>query len=165
MNKKEKLPHSLISITISSSPFFLSLFFTVKQLNRYNFTCFHLQITTSAKKLWEKSSVSDMKIPTGGSLAPLQLHGGPEQMWRDSTWSTQGETILAPPRRAYPHESNASAGILRLVLSNWNSILILMLLVYEAIRRLAWCLHSFEYVCECLTRCLIENMATRTPFA
>lgn len=53
-----------------------------------------------------------MKIPTGGSLAPLQLHGGPEQMWRDSTWSTQGETILAPPRRAF-HDSNASAGILR----------------------------------------------------
>lgn len=45
-------------------------------------------------------------------LAPLQLHGGPEQVWRDSTWSTQGETILAPPRR-YPHDSNPSAGILR----------------------------------------------------
>lgn len=73
-----------------------------------------LQITTSAKKLWEKGGVSDMKIPTGGSLAPLQLHGHTEQMWRDSTWSTQGETILAPPRR-YPHESNASAGILRWV--------------------------------------------------
>lgn len=47
-------------------------------------------------------------------LAPLQLHGGPEQVWRDSTWSTQGEAILAPPRR-YPHDSNASAGILRYV--------------------------------------------------
>lgn len=68
------------------------------------------QINTSgAKKLWEKGSgVSDMK------LAPLQLHGGPEQVWRDSTWSTQGEAILAPPRR-YPHDSNASAGILRYV--------------------------------------------------
>lgn len=73
----------------------------------------YLQITTSAKKLWEKGGVSDMKIPTGSSLAPLQLHGGPEQMWRDSTWSTQGETILATPRRY--HESNASAGILRWV--------------------------------------------------
>lgn len=44
-------------------------------------------------------------------LPPLQLHGGPEA-WRDSTWSTQGEGILAPPRR-YPHDSNQSAGILR----------------------------------------------------
>lgn len=44
-------------------------------------------------------------------LTPLQLHGG-EQVWRDSTWSTQGEAILAPPRR-YPHDSNPSAGILR----------------------------------------------------
>lgn len=68
------------------------------------------QITTSAtKKLWEKSggSVSDMKLNS------LQIHGGPEQVWRDSTWSTQGETILAPPRRPYPHDSNPSAGILR----------------------------------------------------
>lgn len=40
-------------------------------------------------------------------LPPLQLHGGPEQVWRDSTWSTQGEGILAPPRR-YPHDSNPS---------------------------------------------------------
>jgi len=56
--------------------------------------------TSAAKKLWEKgSSVSDMKLP------PLQLHGGHEQVWRDSTWSTQGEGILAPPRR-YPHDSN-----------------------------------------------------------
>lgn len=47
------------------------------------------------------------------NLPPLQLHGGPEQVWRDSTWSTQCENILAPPRRPYPHESNASAGILR----------------------------------------------------
>ena len=59
--------------------------------------------------------MSDMKIPTGGPLAPLQLHGGPEQVWRDSTWSTQGEAILAPPRRTF--ESNQSAGILRLVSS------------------------------------------------
>ncbi|XP_055310309.1 maternal protein pumilio-like isoform X2 [Sitodiplosis mosellana] len=62
--------------------------------------------TSAAKKLWEKGGgVSDMK------LTPLQLHGGPEQVWRDSTWSTQGEAILAPPRR-YPHDSNPSAGIL-----------------------------------------------------
>lgn len=76
-----------------------------------------IQISTSAaKKLWEKSGVADMKMPGGGPLAPLQLHGGPEhQVWRDSTWSTQGEAILAPPRRAFPHqqETNQSAGILR----------------------------------------------------
>ena len=81
-----------------------------------------MQITTSAaKKLWEKSSVNDMKMPTaggvgGGSLAPLQLHGGPEhQVWRDSTWSTQGEGILAPPRRSFPpqQDNSQSAGILR----------------------------------------------------
>lgn len=57
-----------------------------------------------------------MKMPGGGPLAPLQLHGGPEhQVWRDSTWSTQGEAILAPPRRAFPHQqdTNQSAGILR----------------------------------------------------
>lgn len=71
-----------------------------------------------------------MKIPTGGSLAPLQLHGGPEQMWRDSTWSTQGETILAPPRRVYPHESNASAGILRLVLLIGTGLLIIILFLF-----------------------------------
>lgn len=67
----------------------------------------YFQINTSAaKKLWEKGGgVSDMK------LTPLQLHGG-EQVWRDSTWSTQGEAILAPLRR-YPHDSNPSAGILR----------------------------------------------------
>lgn len=71
------------------------------------FFIIRFQINTSAaKKLWEKGGgVSDMKLP------PLQLHGGPEA-WRDSTWSTQGEGILAPPRR-YPHDSNQSAGILR----------------------------------------------------
>lgn len=76
-----------------------------------------LQITTSAaKKLWEKSGVADMKMPSGGSLAPLQLHGGPEhQVWRDSTWSTQGEGILPAPRRSFPHQqdNNQSTGILR----------------------------------------------------
>lgn len=45
-------------------------------------------------------------------LTPLQLHGGAEQVWRDPTWSTQGDGILVPPRR-YPHDSNPSAGILR----------------------------------------------------
>lgn len=51
-------------------------------------------------------------------LTPLQLHS--EQVWRDPTWSTQGENILAPPpRRIYSHESNASVGILRYVLSHF----------------------------------------------
>lgn len=58
-----------------------------------------------------------MKMPSGGSLAPLQLHGGPEhQVWRDSTWSTQGEGILSAPRRTFTthqQENNQSAGILR----------------------------------------------------
>lgn len=67
----------------------------------------YLQITTSAaKKLWEKP---EMKIATGVPLPPLQC----EQVWRDSTWSTQGETILAPTRRQYPHDTNSSASILR----------------------------------------------------
>lgn len=68
------------------------------------------QISTSAaKKLWDKSGVADMKMPVGvgvgvgGVLPPLQLHpGNDHQVWRDSTWSTQGEAILppVPPRRS-----------------------------------------------------------------
>lgn len=57
-----------------------------------------------------------MKMSTGGGLAPLQLHGGSEhQVWRDPTWSTQGEGILPSTRRPYPHqpENNQNAGILR----------------------------------------------------
>lgn len=69
-----------------------------------------LQIASSAaKKLWEKGE----KLPSGnnGPLPPLQLHGGPDnQVWRDSTWSTQGE--LMTPRRSFPVDSN-SGGILR----------------------------------------------------
>lgn len=62
-----------------------------------------LQITTSAaKKLWEKSGVGEMKMPTSGPI------------WRDSTWSTQGEGILTSTHRPYPHQQNdQNAGILR----------------------------------------------------
>ncbi|XP_055695961.1 maternal protein pumilio isoform X3 [Lutzomyia longipalpis] len=73
--------------------------------------------TSAAKKLWEKGGPGDMKIPsaTSGPLAPLQLHGGPEhQVWRDSTWSTQGE-ILTPRRtfqQAQETNSTGSTGIL-----------------------------------------------------
>ncbi|KAJ6636061.1 Maternal protein pumilio [Pseudolycoriella hygida] len=61
-------------------------------------------ITTSAtKKLWEKPSVGDMKMPTSGPLGP----------WRDSTWSTQGEGILTSTHRPYPHQdNNQNTGIL-----------------------------------------------------
>uniref|UniRef100_A0A1B0CW48 GIY-YIG domain-containing protein n=1 Tax=Lutzomyia longipalpis TaxID=7200 RepID=A0A1B0CW48_LUTLO len=74
--------------------------------------------TSAAKKLWEKGGPGDMKMPsaTSGPLAPLQLHGGPEhQVWRDSTWSTQGE-ILTPRRtfqQAQETNSTGSTGILR----------------------------------------------------
>lgn len=47
-------------------------------------------------------------------MAPLQLHGGVEhQVWRDSTWSTQGEPLLAP-RRSYTQDNGptGSTGIL-----------------------------------------------------
>lgn len=62
-----------------------------------------LQIATNAKKLWEKSSVGDMKMPNSGPLAP----------WRDSTWSTQGEGILPSSHRPYPHQEINQTGILR----------------------------------------------------
>lgn len=69
-----------------------------------NFLFFLLQITTSAtKKLWDKNSVVDMKMPTSGPLAP----------WRDTTWSIQGDGILTS-HRPYPHQdNNQNAGILR----------------------------------------------------
>lgn len=138
-------------LSLAYCRFFLRLsYFSLGTINWYTFVCevhFHqgcefrlniekptivkfssdlsslfLQITTSAaKKLWEKGGVADMKMPTGGPLAPLQLHGGPEhQVWRDSTWSTQGEGILPAPRRSFPthpQDTNSSAqqsaGILR----------------------------------------------------
>ncbi|XP_055644551.1 maternal protein pumilio isoform X2 [Toxorhynchites rutilus septentrionalis] len=76
-------------------------------------------ITTSAtKKLWEKGGSNDVKVASGatGPLAPLQLHGSNDhQVWRDSTWSSQGDAILAS-RRIFPHapDSNptGSTGIL-----------------------------------------------------
>ncbi|XP_053697193.1 maternal protein pumilio isoform X1 [Sabethes cyaneus] len=76
-------------------------------------------ITTSAtKKLWEKGSSNDVKVATGatGPLPPLQLHGSTDhQVWRDSTWSTQGDAILAS-RRIFPHAPDTnptgSTGIL-----------------------------------------------------
>lgn len=76
-----------------------------------------MQITTSAtKKIWEKSG-SDVKVPNHGTsgLTPLQLHANAEPMWRDTTWSTQGETLIGPPRRYQQPDNNitGSAGILR----------------------------------------------------
>ncbi|XP_065082849.1 maternal protein pumilio isoform X2 [Ochlerotatus camptorhynchus] len=77
-------------------------------------------ITTSAtKKLWEKGGSNDVKVATGGAtgpLAPLQLHGTTDhQVWRDSTWSSQGDAILAS-RRIFPHAPDTnptgSTGIL-----------------------------------------------------
>lgn len=78
---------------------------------------FLFQINTATKKLWEKGG-GDVKVHSGGPLAPLQLHGGVEhQVWRDSTWSTQGEPLLAP-RRSYTQDNGptGSTGILRFVL-------------------------------------------------
>lgn len=84
------------------------------------FVCL-FQITTSAtKKLWEKGGGNDVKVATGGAtgpLAPLQLHGTTDhQVWRDSTWSSQGDAILAS-RRIFPHAPDTnptgSTGILR----------------------------------------------------
>lgn len=84
--------------------------------------CNYFQITTStAKKLWEKS---DGKGTTsggvsGGPLNPLHIPGvGDHPVWKDSTWSTQGENILAPPRpRTFPQapdtNTSSNAGILR----------------------------------------------------
>uniref|UniRef100_A0A182IXT6 Pumilio n=1 Tax=Anopheles atroparvus TaxID=41427 RepID=A0A182IXT6_ANOAO len=76
-------------------------------------------INTSAKKLWEKIGSDDTKVSTcvSGPLPPLQLHHGSidPQVWRDSTWSSQGDAILAP-RRMFQHapENNptGSTGIL-----------------------------------------------------
>lgn len=64
-----------------------SSFFLRKNFNKLLLSLFLLQ---SAAKLWEKG---DMKLPSGnnGPLQALQLPGGPDnQVWRDSTWSTQG---------------------------------------------------------------------------
>lgn len=72
-----------------------------------------LQITTStAKKLWEKSDGKGAS--TGGPLNPL--HIGDPHVWKDSPWSTQGETILPRPRtfpQAPDTTVSANAGILR----------------------------------------------------
>uniref|UniRef100_A0A182PK54 Pumilio n=1 Tax=Anopheles epiroticus TaxID=199890 RepID=A0A182PK54_9DIPT len=84
----------------------------------YRFTS--LQINTStAKKLWEKGGSNDVKVAAAatGPLPPLQLHGTTDHpVWRDSTWSSQGDAILAAPRRIFQHgpESNptGSTGIL-----------------------------------------------------
>lgn len=82
------------------------------------------QITTStAKKLWEKSDGKNGVSSTpGGPLNPLQIPGVGDHssVWKDHTWSTQGENILVPPRpRNYPHggasdtSNSGNAGILR----------------------------------------------------
>ncbi|XP_055847919.1 maternal protein pumilio isoform X4 [Episyrphus balteatus] len=76
--------------------------------------------TSTAKKLWEKS---DGKGPNGGGVSagplnPLHIPGVADHpVWKDSTWSTQGENILAPPRpRTFPQapdsNSTGNAGIL-----------------------------------------------------
>ncbi|XP_049277500.1 maternal protein pumilio isoform X2 [Anopheles funestus] len=74
--------------------------------------------TSTAKKLWEKGGSNDVKVAAAatGPLPPLQLHGTTDhQVWRDSTWSSQGDAILAP-RRIFQHapETNptGSTGIL-----------------------------------------------------
>ncbi|KAH8310045.1 hypothetical protein KR044_011151, partial [Drosophila immigrans] len=79
--------------------------------------------TSTAKKLWEKSdgkSGGTSSTP-GGTLYPMQIPGVGDHssVWKDHTWSTQGENILAPPRpRVYPHggasdtSNSGNAGIL-----------------------------------------------------
>ncbi|EDW84261.2 uncharacterized protein Dwil_GK14047 [Drosophila willistoni] len=69
--------------------------------------------TSTAKKLWEKSDGKGGTSSTsgGGPLNPLQIPGVGDHssVWKDHTWSTQGENILAPPRsRGYPHGGGAS---------------------------------------------------------
>lgn len=73
--------------------------------------------TNNAKKLWEKGSITDVRATSTGSLGPLQLHGSTDnQVWRDTTWSSQTENILAS-RRAFAQAPDLnpaiSAGILR----------------------------------------------------
>lgn len=73
--------------------------------------------STNTKKLWEKGSISDVRVPTTGSLGPLQLHGGNDHaVWRDLPWSAQTDNILQS-RRAFAqgHESMnpVMSGILR----------------------------------------------------
>ncbi|KAL7729014.1 hypothetical protein ACLKA6_019847 [Drosophila palustris] len=78
--------------------------------------------TSTAKKLWEKSDgKSGASSTPGGTLYPMQIPGVGDHssVWKDHTWSTQGENILAPPRpRGFPHggasdtSNNGNAGIL-----------------------------------------------------
>ncbi|XP_064552758.1 maternal protein pumilio isoform X4 [Drosophila montana] len=78
--------------------------------------------TSTAKKLWEKSDgKSGASNTPGGPLNPLQIPGVGDHssVWKDHTWSTQAENILAPPRpRGYPHggasdnSNSGNAGIL-----------------------------------------------------
>lgn len=63
------------------------------------FICINLfQIAPAAKKLWEKGpgAGGDSKGPP--QLPPLQLNA--EQMWRDPTWSAQGQ-YLSPFAKYY----------------------------------------------------------------
>jgi len=78
--------------------------------------------------LWEKSDgKSGASSAPGGTLYPMQIPGVGDHssVWKDHTWSTQGENILAPPRpRGFPHggasdtSNSNNAGILRLVFSS-----------------------------------------------
>ncbi|XP_017141027.1 maternal protein pumilio isoform X2 [Drosophila miranda] len=67
--------------------------------------------TSTAKKLWEKSDGKGTSSAPGGPLNPLQIPGvgDPSSVWKDHTWSTQGENILAPPRsRGYAGHGGTS---------------------------------------------------------
>uniref|UniRef100_A0A6P4EUE4 Maternal protein pumilio isoform X4 n=1 Tax=Drosophila rhopaloa TaxID=1041015 RepID=A0A6P4EUE4_DRORH len=68
--------------------------------------------TSTAKKLWEKSDGKGVTSSTpAGPLNPLQIPGigDPSSVWKDHTWSTQGENILAPPpSRGYAAHGGAS---------------------------------------------------------
>lgn len=103
----------VIHITIAIIVLFLLLADELSLNSAYSLLLPQIASSAAAKKLWEKGG--DVKLPSGnnGPLPPLQLHGGPDnQVWRDSTWSTQGE--LMTPRRSFPVDSN-SGGILRYV--------------------------------------------------
>ncbi|BFF88849.1 maternal protein pumilio [Drosophila madeirensis] len=67
--------------------------------------------TSTAKKLWEKSDGKGTSSAPGGPLNPLQIPGvgDPSSVWKDHTWSTQGENILVQPRsRGYAGHGGAS---------------------------------------------------------
>ncbi|XP_026466684.1 maternal protein pumilio-like [Ctenocephalides felis] len=59
----------------------------------------------SAKKLWDNKAAGDCKPP----LPPLHLPAPHEQLWRDSTWSTQEVSqAMMSSRRAFPAQIGSS---------------------------------------------------------